>query len=353
MAFSLFWRNTWLHPLNDTVAWNSLLQRVNATWSLTEVRARVLRMQHECQDVISLYLKPNRLFSGFTPGQHLALTLPCKGVLQSRSFSLSRAPDAKGVLRLTIKCAPEGIVSQAVAQLKRGAVVALSQASGAFTHAKPERGVLLLSAGSGITPMVAMLQDWAQRKTRPDVLMIHSCRDEADWILRDDLRALEQQWPQLKIRPVFTLKEGRLDTDRLQALVPDFALRDTLLCGPQDYMDWITAFYREHGLSHQLKQEQFQVRRTVVNPNAEHHQVFTTNGHPAFRASSGQSLLEAAETGGLRPIHGCRRGICKTCTCRKLSGTVHNQLTDTRSGNGEEWIQLCVSTPISDLHLEL
>ena len=38
---------------------------------------------------------------------------------------------------------------------------------------------------------------------------------------------------------------------------------------------------------------------------------------------------------------------------RKLGGTVHNQLTDTLSGSGEEWIQLCVSTPVSDLHLEL
>ena len=42
-----------------------------------------------------------------------------------------------------------------------------------------------------------------------------------------------------------------------------------------------------------------------------------------------------------------------TCTCRKLGGTVHNQLTDTLSGDGDEWIQLCVSTPVSDLHLEM
>ena len=199
--------------------------------------------------MVSLYLKPNRLFKGFTPGQHLALTLPCNGVLQSRNFSLSKAPDASGVLRLTIKLNPNGVVSQAVAKLKRGAVVILSQAGGEFTHAQPERGVLLLSAGSGITPMVAMLQDWAKRTTRPDVLMIHSCRDEADWILREDLRTLVHQWPQLKIRPVFTGAEGRLDAERLQALAPDFALRDTLLCGPQAFMDWIAAFYREQGLS--------------------------------------------------------------------------------------------------------
>ena len=353
MAPSLFWRSPWLKPLNDVTAWNRLLQGANATWSLTEVRARVLRTVQECRDVVSLYLKPNRLFKGFSPGQHLALTLPCNGVLQSRSFSLSQAPDARGVLRLTIKLKADGVVSQAIAKLKRGAVVILSQAAGEFTHAAPERGVLLLSAGSGITPMLAMLQDWAKRDARPDVLMIHSCRDEAEWILREDLRTLVHQWPQLKIRPVFTGVEGRLDAERLQALAPDFALRDTLLCGPQDFMDWIAAFYRTHGLSRQLKQEHFQARRTEIRPDAERFAVHAPDGSTLFHALNGQPLLEAAEAGGLSPVHGCRRGICKTCTCRKLGGTVHNRLTDTLSGSGEEWIQLCVSTPVSDIHLEL
>jgi ferredoxin-NADP reductase len=353
MAPAMFWRSPWLKPLNDTTAWNSLLQGVNATWSLTDVRARVLRSVQECRDVVSLYLKPNRLFKGFIPGQHLALTLPCKGVLQSRSFSLSQAPGTGGVLRLTIKLKAEGVLSQAVGKLKRGAVVRLSQAGGTFTHARPERGVLMLSAGSGITPMIAMLQDWAKHDTRPDVLMIHSCRDEADWILREDLRTLVHQWPQLKIRPVFTAAEGRLDTERLQALAPDFALRDTLLCGPEDFMEWIAAFYRKQGLSRQLKQEHFQARRTEIRPDAARYEIFVADGRAVFHALNGQPLLEAAEVAGLTPVHGCRRGICKTCTCRKLGGTVHNQLTDTLSGSGEEWIQLCVSTPVSNLHLEL
>jgi ferredoxin len=152
---------------------------------------------------------------------------------------------------------------------------------------------------------------------------------------------------------VFTAAEGRLDAERLQALAPDFALRDTLLCGPEDFMGWIAAFYREQGLSRQLKQEHFQARRTEIRPDAERFAVHAPDGSTLFHALNGQPLLEAAEAGGLSPVHGCRRGICKTCTCRKLGGTVHNRLTDTLSGSGEEWIQLCVSTPVSDIHLEL
>ena len=76
-------------------------------------------------------------------------------------------------------------------------------------------------------------------------------------------------------------------------------------------------------------------------------------GQPGFSAGNGQSLLDAAEQSGLKPAFGCRRGICMSCQCRKTSGIVRNQLTQTDSSDSEEWIQLCISTPLSDVHLEL
>ena len=72
-----------------------------------------------------------------------------------------------------------------------------------------------------------------------------------------------------------------------------------------------------------------------------------------FDVASGQSLLDGAEAAGLQPRFGCRRGICRTCQCRKLSGSVLNVLTGLPSGAGEEWIQLCISTPQSAVDLAL
>ncbi len=348
-----FWRTPLLHPLNDTQAWNNIGQLLSRRWSLTECRASVLSAVRECPDVISLHLRPNRLFKGFTPGQHLALTVPVNGVLKSRTFSLSQAPAADGSLRLTIKIKADGQVSKAASALNHGDVVILSQATGAFVHPRPERGVLLVSAGSGITPMMAMLQDWAGHAQPPDAVLLHSCRTEAEFIFSTELQTLVRRYPALKIIPVYSAESGRLDAARLQQLVPDFARRDTLLCGPVPFMAWVADFYRQQGLSAQLKQEHFQPRLTPIRPDAESFNTFHADGSAAFSARQGQSLLEAAEAGGLKPAHGCRRGICMTCQCKKLAGVVHNQLTDTPSGSGEEWIQLCVSTPVSDLHLEL
>lgn len=350
---NMFWRNPLFNPLNDRHAWNSLGQLINRRWSLTECRASVLSVAQECPDVISLHLRPNRLFKGFTPGQHLALTLPVNGVLKSRTFSLSKAPSADGSLRLTIKIKADGQVSKAAKSLKKGDVVIISQASGDFTHRLPKRNILLLSAGSGITPMMAMLQDWAGMAEPPQATLVHVCQAPDAFIFNAELQTLVQQYPGLSVIPVYTAESGRLDATRLQQLVPDFALLDTLLCGPPSFMAWVADFYAEQGLSAHLKQEHFQPRITPIRPDAETYTAFTAEGNAAFTARQGQTLLEAAEAGGLKPTHGCRRGICMTCQCKKLAGVVHNQLTNTFSGSGEEWIQLCISTPVSDLHLEL
>lgn len=348
-----FWASPLWRPLNDASAWSRVAQLFNRRWSLTECRASVRAVVPECPDVISLHLRPNRRFKGFRAGQHLALTLPVDGVRQSRTFSLSQAPAEDGSLRLTIKCKPGGRVSQAAAALVPGDVVVLSQAAGEFTHARPEHGVLLLSAGSGITPMMAMLQDWCRQAEAPDAVLLHCCRSADDFIFSRELQTLVRRYPALKIIPLYSAESGRLDASALQRLVPDYAGRDALLCGPPDFMAWIADFYAQQGLSAQLRQEHFQPRVTELRPDAERFSAFHADGRAAFSAQRGQSLLEAAEAGGLKPAHGCRRGICMTCQCRKLAGAVQDQLTGLRSGDGEEWIRLCVSTPISDLHLEL
>ncbi len=349
----LFWRLPWLNPLNDVTGWNNLLHTINSTWSLTEVRARVVLRVQECRDMVSLYLKPNRLFKSFKAGQYLSLTLPSNGVLTTRNFSISNAPNRKGLIRLTLRVKADGRVTPLASALKKGDTVRLSQAGGDFSATDPSRGKLLLAAGSGITPMMAMLQHWASQTDRPDVVLLYSARTAEQAAFRDELQTLVHRWPELRVHTHLSAAEGRLSAEALAQKVPDYAARETLLCGPESFMENFAEHYRQQGLEAHLKQEHFQARKTAVQPNAEHFLVFNAEGQSAFSARQGQNLLEAAESDGLTPTHGCRRGICMSCQCKKLSGVVINQLTQTASDAGEAWIQLCVSTPASDLHLEI
>ena len=131
-----FWRQPLWAPLNDPEAWNRLARVVNPAWSFTEPRARVVRVVDEAPDVRSLWLKPNGRFGRFSPGQHVLLELEIDGVRQARCFSLSHAPRADGLLRLTIKRKDDGPVSSAAHALRRGQVVRLGRAQGEFRAAR-------------------------------------------------------------------------------------------------------------------------------------------------------------------------------------------------------------------------
>ena len=64
------------------------------------------------------------------------------------------------------------------------------------------------------------------------------------------------------------------------------------------------------------------------------------------------SLLATLEAAGEQPAYGCRMGICNSCTCRKVTGSVRNTVTGAVSSEPNQDIRLCVSTPLSDLELD-
>lgn len=340
-------------PLNQAEAWSRLASRLNPAWSLTEVRARVVRVEDEAPGVRSLWLRPNRRFAGFRPGQHVLLELEINGARHARCFSLSTAPRTDGLLRLTIKRKQDGPVSAAAHALKPGQVVRLGQAQGDFRPRQTDAGLLLVGAGSGITPLVSLLHGLADAGSTRDIVLLHSARDAGDLVLAQDIAALEARLPSLGWIRHFSSETGRLDAPGFDARVGDWRAREALVCGPDGFMAMFESLYAREGLAGRLQIESFGRRAAPVDPSAASHAVVCADSGANFPALAGQSLLDAAEAAGLHPRFGCRRGICRTCQCTKRSGTVLNQLTGLVSGPGEELIQLCISTPHSAVELAL
>ena len=352
-GYRRFLRHPLWSPLNQPAHWDRLASALNPVWSFTEVRARVVRVVDEAPGVKSLWLKGNGRFRGFQPGQHVLLELEVNGARHARCFSLSHAPRADRLLRLTIKRKDDGPVSNAAHQLQVGQVVRLSQAQGEFAPRSADGKLLMISAGSGITPMISNLHGFAAAGSSRDVVVLHSRRTGADVIFADELRRLSARWPQLRLQLHNTQTGGRLDERGLAAHVPDWIERETLLCGPDGFMRTIEGAYAAAGRSEQLQSESFGRRAAAIDPSAAQHEVSYGASGQSFTANAGQSLLDAAEAAGLQPRFGCRRGICRTCQCRKQSGTVLNLLTGQTSGPGDELIQLCISTPQSAIELVL
>jgi ferredoxin-NADP reductase len=347
------WRSPIWAPLNEPAAWERLATALNPAWSLSEPRARVVALKDEAPGVRSVWLRPNRHFAGFSAGQHVLLEVDVNGSRQGRCFSFSAAPRADGLVRLTIKAKMGGAVSNGAHALVPGQVVRLGQALGGFSPRYPQGSLLLAAAGSGITPMLSHLHALADAGSTRDVVLVHSVRAASDALFADELTALCQRLPGLRVVSHYSAIEGRLDAVSVAGIVPDWTLREALVCGPDGFMSTLEGMYARAGVAERFQSESFGRRAVPVDANAPQHAVSFARTGVQFSAAAGQSLLDAAQAAGLSPRFGCRRGICRTCQCRKQSGTVLNQLTGMVSSPGEELIQLCISTPQSAIEIAL
>jgi stearoyl-CoA 9-desaturase NADPH oxidoreductase len=336
------------------------LGELDRTRSLTETRARVVKVVCETRDVKTFVLRPSARWQGHRAGQYTTIEVEIDGVRTRRCYSLSSAPGEQ--LAITVKRVPGGRVSGWMHDHVRvGHVLVLGVAGGDFvlpTPAPPK--LLLLSGGSGVTPVMSILRDLAARDAVRDVVFVHHARSRADVAFRADLQAMAARHPGLRL--VLELDDapdsrGGFDEKRLAERVPDFADRATFLCGPTAFMERVERMWKAAGLADRLTLERFvapgQVPRVAPGADAQIVTIRLARAGTHFAATSASPLLDQLERAGERPAHGCRMGICHSCTCRKTSGAVRNLITGAISDAPDEDIQLCISVPQSDVELSL
>src|SRR3954454_18200338 len=150
-----------LEPLATPHGVDRYLELIHPMLTVRELRAVVTDVERTTADSVILTLRPTRQWKGFEAGQFVQVAVDIDGVRRTRCYSPSCSQyRADGRMRLTIKAHPEGLVSQYLhAQAAPGLVVGLSQADGTFTlpATRPEQ-VVLVSGGSGITPVLSMLR---------------------------------------------------------------------------------------------------------------------------------------------------------------------------------------------------
>jgi len=333
---------------------------VDRAWSVHDVRARIVRVERETSDATSLYLRPNENWRGFRAGQFVQISAAIAGVRVSRCFSISSAPQDRGHLRLTMKAVPDGRMSGwARWRARVGDVVELSQAMGAFVLPDPlPRSLLFVSGGSGVTPILSMLGHLAAVGYQGAVSCLHYARGEI--IAGEELASLARR---LHARLAVVRTDDApghgprpyLSSSRLEAFEPGWSEAEAFVCGPRALNAAAAAIWQAHGIAERFHCEHFAPPSTAAalrGDGAACRLVFARSKLEK-QGEGGVALLEQAERAGLRPKHGCRMGICHTCTCRKLTGTVRNTLTGEISSRDDEPIQLCVSAPLSDVSLDL
>ncbi|WP_020657573.1 ferredoxin reductase [Amycolatopsis benzoatilytica] len=322
-----------------------------------EIRGRVTAVRHQTPDTVTFTVRPSRAWQGFRAGQYVRLHVEIDGVRRTRCYSPCVA-QGTGDLEFTVKADPHGLVSRYLQNTEAGAVVGLSPADGEFTlpPSRPDR-IVLLSGGSGITPVLAMARTLVAERHPGEVVFLHYSNTPADTLYRAELAELAAAHPGLKIVHAHTHARrggdlhGLFSAAHLEQAAPWFREAETFLCGPAPLMAAARALFAREGLSERLHTEEFTAAPLTFDTSAAEGQVRFARSGREF-ANSGKALLEQAEEAGLSPEHGCRMGICFSCTQVKTAGRVRNARTGEVSGEENEEIQLCVSVPVGDVEID-
>jgi stearoyl-CoA 9-desaturase NADPH oxidoreductase len=318
-----------------------------------DLRARVVDVRPETADAVTVVLRPGGAWRGHRPGQYVRIGLDVDGVRLWRSYSLTSAPGAAdGLLTITAKAVPDGLVSAHLAQeLQPGQLVHLDQALGDFVLPDPPPAkVLFVTGGSGITPVMGMLRAGLDRLR--DVVLVHSESSADDVIFGDEMRALAESG-RIRLVEQHTDSSGRLDVDSLSCLVPDLAERATWACGPTGLLDAIEEQWAALGRADRLHTERF--RTALVEPGEGGTVRFTGPG-TVLEADGATPLLDAGEQAGLLMPSGCRMGICYSCVLPLREGSVRDlrtgDVTTAAPGDGV-LIQTCVSAAAGACDIDL
>lgn len=337
----------------------------------------VTKIVEESAVIKSFYLRAldGRPVRPRAAGQHLPIRflIPGDPSPTIRTYTISSDPSADGY-RISVRKLGTGS-SYLHDAINVGDMIEARAPAGAFTiDAEQQHPVVLIAAGVGVTPMIAMLGHLvveAERtgRMRP-VTMFYAARSKAERAFDGELAALGARAP-LPIRFVRLLQ---LTDDALEG--PDFEERDTIhadlfrkylgfdrydffLCGPPGFMQAVYGMLRDLGVADdRIFAEAFgpaSLSRTPDSsgaPAAAPAQpadgpvrvVFNQRGAEAIWSPGQGSLLEFAEASGLTPEFGCREGACGACRTKLVSGRVA-KLRETSALHAADEVLLCSSVP--------
>ena len=316
-----------------------------------ELRGRIVEIRPETADSATLVIKPGKDWAGHVPGQYVRIGVDVDGVRLYRTYSLTHGRRADRCISVTIKAIPDGVVSTYLVRRARpGQMVQLGQAAGEFVLSDPMPRLLLVTAGSGITPVIGMLRNLFSRSepVPADIVLLHSALSRSEVIFGEELRRYAAEG-RLRLVELHTDVHGMLDVADLDTIVPDLADRTTYACGPVGLLDALEAHHAEAGLT--LHVERF--RAPMVAAGEGGTVMFATG--PVVEADGATPILDAAEDAGVLMPSGCRMGICYGCVLPLREGAVRDlrtgDITTAVEGDGVK-IQTCINAAAGSCEID-
>jgi len=349
------------------------LNRRQAIWR----EVMVVKVVQESADVRSFYLtdQGHEPLPASLPGQHILVKRASlvKSNGTSRCYSLSNDCSA-GYWRISLKKSsdrPESVSRWLHEEVVAGDMLQVRGPSGAFYFSTaPDRNVILVSAGIGITPLLPMLLE-ARRRSCRSIVCFSQFRDVAHMPFADSLLHLAQKHPEVAMniwisrfpKGVTQSSQGSFHEGKFQArdLIQHpgaVEFSDYYICGPEVWQDRIRRDLLSLGVQPEsIRYELFQQSNLPFTANSSdksvHHSIHfkQSRANAKFQASH-SSLLACASQHNVLLESGCRTGACGSCAIRMMSGKVRYTQEPQFQTHANE-ILPCVCVPESDLELDV
>lgn len=304
------------------------------------------------------------------PGQYLTVKITGAGEpAPLRSYSLSD-DSAAGHYRISVKREDHGVVSRWLhAHIQPGSVIAAAAPRGDFFLAEDGGPVILLSAGIGATPVLAMLHALSAAGSQRDIWWLHTTRNRETQSFAAEVTALIASLPHARQLVFYTEKQGRLSRESIAALgLPTDA--SVYLCGPTQFMTDMRDDLVGMGFDPARIRSELFGALPAINPGVvetgerkpPHPPIGQRGTGPAITfARSGltvnwspgyRSILDLAEACDVPTRFSCRSGVCHMCVTGMVAGSatyVQQPLEPPADGS----VLICSAVPETDVVLDL
>jgi ferredoxin-NADP reductase len=351
------WRNDVVRRgarvLSTPLGLDGYLGLVNPMWS-PQWRGRIVCVLPETHDMSTVRIRTNGRWPAHRPGQYVRLGIELDGRRHWRAYTVTSDP-GDALVAVSVKEFGGGVVSgHLVRHAREGDLVHLGEVEGTFCLPDPlPRRVLLISAGSGITPVLGLLRQLDRAGAIEDIVHVACNRAERDFAFGSQLQALAGRRRGYRVHVHLSAERGRITPEGIGRLCPDWRERATFACGPGALLDALEAHWEAAGVAEQLFVERFQPRIGAgVRAGAGGSIRFRLSGIDA-QCAGDTPMLVAGLAAGARLPHGCEMGICRTCVGALVEGRVRDLRTGVVNGEPQTMVRTCVSCPDGPVEIDL
>lgn len=316
-------------------------------------RVTVTRTVRESVDARTFTLTPRDGSFTYRAGQFCTVRVCVGGEELLRSYSMSSAPETDVELATTVKRVSGGRVSNwLIDNVSEGDELEITTPRGTFCLRDSEAPLVGFCGGSGITPLLSLTKSALAGIDR-QVRLLCADRDRNSMIFEEVMESLIERYPgRLSVVRHLDAERGLVDAVAVRAFIGSDVDADCYLCGPEPFMDLVAAAIPGPG---KVFAERFgaappPVTAAVVGAELDGKVAISLRKQRiSVPRRAGETLLESARRGGLKPPFICESGTCATCIALVVEGSATMRINEilTEEEVAEGYVLTCQAVPDS------